>query len=110
MDDDEPVRLVVRHLLTSAGYDVETAGSEQEAIGLLEERQCDVVLLDRSIRGRQPLDLVRTLRRASPRSKILYFTGQPVGADELAAVDGLLQKPLSQAELTRAIERCRGNT
>ncbi len=37
LDDEEPVRLVVYHLLTSAGYDVETAGSEQEALGVLEK-------------------------------------------------------------------------
>jgi two-component system cell cycle sensor histidine kinase/response regulator CckA len=108
LDDEEPVRLVVYHLLTSAGYQVETAGSEQEALRVLERSPCDVVLLDRSIPGRQPIELVQNLRRASPRSKVLYFTGQPVSTDELAVVDGLLQKPISQEELTRAIERCRG--
>jgi PAS domain S-box-containing protein len=110
LDDEEPVRLVVYHLLTSAGYEVETAASEQEALAVLGRAPCDVVLLDRSIPGKHPIELVQNLRRASPRSKVLYFTGQPVGADELAVVDGLLQKPMSQEELTRAIERCRGGT
>jgi two-component system cell cycle sensor histidine kinase/response regulator CckA len=109
LDDEEPVRVVVHHLLKAAGYRVDTAASEQEALRLLEEQPCDVILLDRSIPGRHPFELVRSLRRVSPRSKILYFTGQPVQADELALVDGLLQKPVSQAELTRAIERCRGS-
>ena len=62
VDDEENLRLVVRSFLKRDGYEVETAGSGEEALALLESFGPDVILTDVRMPRMGGLDLLSTLK------------------------------------------------
>jgi PAS domain S-box-containing protein len=102
--DDEPmiVRLVIESL-EELGYRAFGAADRNEAQAVLERQPVEVILLDRSLPGGPGTRLLPSLRAWAPRARIAYFTGQEVAPDERAAVDGVVQKPVSIEELARAV-------
>ncbi|MDH5492336.1 MAG: response regulator, partial [Myxococcales bacterium] len=72
VDDEENIRLVLRTLLRKHGYEVETAESAEQALGLLDAFGPDFVLADVRMPGMSGLDLCRALEaRAAPVTAIV---------------------------------------
>lgn len=76
--DDNPE---ARELLsTILGYedDLEEVGSHHEAEGLeklVRERSPDVLLIDLTMEGRDPIEVIRELRAEFPRLRIVVLSG-----------------------------------
>src|SRR5437763_16095204 len=62
VDDEENIRLVLKTLLKRHGYDVEVAGSGEEALGLVDSFGPDVILTDVRMPRMGGLDLLATLK------------------------------------------------
>ena len=105
VDDETPVRRVVRRILEDSDYLVSEAADVEEATRALNESTPDLLLLDRSLAGRNGRELVPIARAQCPGAKILYFSGHHVPPDEQDEVDGVLQKPVGAKTLVEAIER-----
>ena len=105
IDDEPAIRRVVAATLRHAGIESDTASSRAQVEHLLAhgERDYDVVLLDLSLGVERGSDLLPVLRFACPEARILYFTGEPVQAEQLADVDGLLKKPMQLETLLDAV-------
>jgi len=76
-EDDENVRVVLRHALENFGYQVINANDGQEAIDVLEARagEIDLVILDVVLPkkdGKEVYDAVRSLRPGLP---VLFISG-----------------------------------
>ena len=106
--DDEPMlRNLLSRLLRMEGYDVIEAEDGQTALGLIDARQPDLVLLDVMLPAKDGLDTLGDLRRTSDVPVILVSAlgeeadrvlGLKMGADDYVV------KPFSAAELSARIE------
>ena len=103
IDDEPAICRIVAHTLKRNGFEVESVSDPT----LVEEAVCaqefQVILLDRSMGGFKGSTLVPLLRRCAASAKILYFTGEFVEADEVATVDGVVQKPVNSKQLTETL-------
>jgi CheY-like chemotaxis protein len=108
-DDEADVRVVVRAMLESLGYDVLEAADGVEAVELFRQRHAEIglVLLDLMM-PRMTGDLAFVeMRRIDPSVKALLASGYDesgrVGEIVSCGFGGFLQKPFRRGELGRRI-------
>jgi len=76
--DDEPiVRESLRDWLKEAGYQVITAESGEEAIGIIEQGDIDIMILDIRLPGRSGISVLREVREKKPDIKTIIITAYP---------------------------------
>jgi two-component system, OmpR family, KDP operon response regulator KdpE len=103
VDDEAALRQVIRASLAASGFAVEEACSGCEAIGRLQQRRFDLLLLDVSTAGMSGLEMCRRIRALAPQMGIVMITMREseediVGALE-AGVDDYVTKPFRFSEL-----------
>ncbi len=109
--DDEPLVLdVVQESLQHAGFDVLTAPNGELGIKLFEREQPVLVLTDINMPGMTGFDILKIIKKASPATQILVFsgmgtTGDVIEALRLGACD-YLYKPLAIEFLIHTVQRC----
>src|SRR5436309_14811947 len=115
VDDDAPIRRMLRRTLAAEGYEVETAADGGEALAAVERSVPDLLVLDVAMPGVDGLDVCRRVRRAGLGLPILLLTARDAVADRVAGLDAgaddYLVKPFAAEELLargRALLR-RGN-
>jgi DNA-binding NarL/FixJ family response regulator len=77
VDDNREARELLS-LILSYERDLEDVGSHHEAAGLVKlvrERSPDVLLIDLTMSGRDPIDAIRELRAEFPRLRIVVLSG-----------------------------------
>jgi DNA-binding NarL/FixJ family response regulator len=107
VDDHPLVCEGLRTILEPANLVVGTTHSGDNVLAMVEETRPDVVLLDLSLPGRNGISIIRSLRRARPRPKVLVVTmhAERVYADEAlaAGADGFVLKLATAHELRLAV-------
>lgn len=109
VDDHEIVRAGLRGMLADeVGISVAfEAASGEEALSLLHENGCDVLLLDLALPGQSGVDVLRTLRQRHSSLGVLVLTGYPEERYALTMMrngaDGYLCKECARDELLRAV-------
>jgi putative two-component system response regulator len=110
VDDEPAVRGLLAALLRPRGYQVETAGSAEEAQVRLKSILPDVILLDLHLPGRSGQDVLTQLR-ADPTTRLLpiiMITGGATDEDRLRAmaegVTDFVAKPFVTEELLARIQ------
>lgn len=109
VDDHAIVRAGFREMLADeVGIVVAfEAASGEEALALLQETGCDVLLLDLALPGQSGIDVLRSLRLHQARPRVLVLTGFPEERYALAMIrngaDGYLCKECERDELLRAV-------
>ncbi|WNO09273.1 phosphate regulon transcriptional regulator PhoB [Teredinibacter sp. KSP-S5-2] len=110
VDDEAPIRDMLRVALEMAEYSVLEAGDAQEAHGLIVDRKPDLVLLDWMLPGTSGIELARRLKRdeVTRELPIIMLTakgeednkvqGLEVGADDY------ITKPFSPRELVARLK------
>ena len=107
VDDEADIRVMVRHLLLKAGYDVAEASSGREAVRIFHERRPDLVVLDVAM---PELDGWATLERIRDVSDapVLMLTARAGDADKVrglrSGADDYLTKPFAREELLARVE------
>ena len=109
IDDDPDVRNTLSELLLDLGYSVTTAESARVGLGLLEQTDPEIVILDFAMpemNGAEAARLIVTQRRDLP---ILFVSGYPDTAALSSAVGEapILHKPFTRAELAAAVARAK---
>jgi len=115
VDDESAQREVLRTILSSEGYRVDTAGSAAEALQKTARTRFDLVLTDLRMPGADGLSLVGQLTREDPPTLVILMTAYgSMDSAEQAVKQGAfdyLTKPLEREELLltvgRAFERMR---
>ena len=109
VDDHSIVRAGFREMLANElGISVELeAASGEEALKLLREKPCDVLLLDLSLPGQSGIDVLRTVRQHYEQMKVLVLSGFPEERYALPMMrngaNGYLCKDCEREELLKAI-------
>ncbi len=107
VDDEAPVRELLKEFLTRQGYRVLTAENGLGAIAVFAPRMVEIALVitDLSMPEMGGADLARTLPLLNPAVKILFMSGGAIGPDG-APPPGtpILKKPFSGDELLKAVQ------
>ncbi|MBZ5686970.1 MAG: response regulator transcription factor [Acidobacteriia bacterium] len=103
IDDERPLRAVLRTSLTARGFVVEEAGSGEEALEILGHRKFDIALLDINMPGMGGLEACRQIREIAPQMGIVMATVRDAEADMVSAfelgADDYVTKPFRFGEL-----------
>jgi PAS domain S-box-containing protein len=109
VDDDATIRAVAHRVLTSAGYQVTTAGNGQEALDLLENSPTppDVLLTDIIMPGMTGETFATRVKALQPGIRVLFMSGyqRPDGSAEgwPGSHTPVLDKPFTRAALLARI-------
>jgi len=107
VDDEENLRVVLRTLLRRHGYEVETASSGEEALGMVDSFGPDVVLTDVRMPKMGGLDLLSTLKGNEATVIVMSAYGNmdlALDAMKAGAYD-YVQKPFKPDEVVLALRK-----
>jgi CheY-like chemotaxis protein len=115
IEDEDPLRHLIRLTLEAAGYEVgEAADGETGLTTFGDGREWDAVLLDQRLPGIDGLETLRRLKRRDPDASVVMVTAY--GSIELA-VDAMkagardfLRKPVSPESLRGALKAALAST
>lgn len=104
VDDEEPVRELLRDLLEHEGCRVYMAPGSREALGLFEVHQFDGIFTDVGMPGMSGWELSHAIRQRNKEIPIAVVTGwgEAVGSDEQkeAGVDWVIAKPFRAEKIS----------
>lgn len=107
VEDYEPHREELVHLLRLEGFDVLTAGSGTELDRLIILAPVDLVILDLNLPGEDGLSIAARLQKHYPETRIVMLTGRARGIDRVqgyeAGADIYLTKPQRPREILAVI-------
>jgi two-component system, OmpR family, KDP operon response regulator KdpE len=107
VDDEPALRKVIRASLAAGGYSVEEVGTGTDAVGLLQRRSFDLVLLDINMPGLNGLEACRKIRSIAPQTGIVMVTVRDAEEDKVRALeagaDDYVTKPFRFRELVARI-------
>jgi DNA-binding response OmpR family regulator len=114
VEDEEAVLSTVRAFFTRRGFDVYTARTGAEALGLAERFPPDVAVLDVMLQegpegpdGMDGFDICRALRERKFRGPVIFLTARTSESDKLLGfelgADDYVTKPFSLKELEARI-------
>lgn len=110
VEDNEINRLIVRKMLQTHGLHVTEAHNGQEAVDLVHENTYAAILMDISMPIMNGLDATEVIRETETSNQQIPIIGLTAHALEeeqarflAAGMDQCLNKPVSQAELMRAL-------
>jgi len=111
VDDNPTNKKLLAYLLSSFGYEVQTADSAQGALATLEDSLPDLILLDVQMPGMDGLQLTRLLK-ADPRTRnivIIAVSAYAMRGDEEKAIDAgcdaYVTKPIDTRTLPTLVAR-----
>src|SRR5262245_1629923 len=110
IDDEEPVRAVLRQMLEKEGYKVEEAPDGAVGMSLLQDHPIDLVITDLFMPEKEGIETMREVRKSFPQVKIIAMSG----GGRMAKLDFLpmaesfgaqrtLAKPFERKELLEAV-------
>ncbi|HYV83404.1 MAG TPA: response regulator transcription factor [Pyrinomonadaceae bacterium] len=103
VEDEKHLAAGLRYNLKAEGYEVETVGTAEEALALLNDGRFDVVVLDVMLPGMDGFSLASRLRAQGQFVPILMLTARGQAQDVLrgfeAGADDYLPKPFDLAVL-----------
>ena len=109
VDDEETIRLALRKFLRSRGYEVEIAGSGDQALHLLDKDSFALMLCDVRMPGMTGVQIVPLAREKDQDLAIIMLTAvnDAATATEVlsSGASDYLMKPVELADLQQAVDR-----
>ena len=116
VDDEEVIRELVSGIVKKEGFDLSEAADGKTAIEIFskEASRIDLVILDMIMPGMPGEDVLREIRRISPKVKVVVSSGfmSEEQRDKLKefGVDGYLDKPFGDKEVADIIQTVRSQS
>ena len=111
IDDNKFLRIVVSKMLSRLGYEVSSADSGENGLRIFLKNRFDVVLSDYEMPGMDGVALACSVKKSSPRTRVVIMTGggkETVFSRKSTAVDEVISKPFTLAEIDEAIQNLSG--
>ncbi|CAN5284282.1 hypothetical protein BH18ACI2_BH18ACI2_29980 [soil metagenome] len=103
VEDEEPVRDLLRDILVAGGYEVAVAEASNNALTLLDKTRFDAVFTDLGLPGMNGWELARAVRKQYPQMPLAVVTGwgEAVGSQEQSAagIDWVVTKPFTVEQI-----------
>lgn len=110
VDDQPAVCHGLREMLSVLGYEVETYGSARQFLKALDKSRPGCLVSDVRMPGMDGLELMQELARQSIRLPVVLISGHgdvPLAVAAIkAGAEDFIEKPLNDAQLVAAINRC----
>jgi two-component system nitrogen regulation response regulator NtrX len=111
VDDEEPIRNLLKSRLEREGCDVTLATSGDEAMAVFQkDSSIGVVVTDLKMPGKDGLAVLKEVTAKNPQARVIMITGH---GDKEVAVKALrsgaadyLEKPFDMDELAHSVRRC----
>ena len=114
VDDEPALRKTLRASLAASGFDVEEARTGEEALGAVQQRLFDLVLLDINMPGAGGIVACRRIRSFAPQIGIVMITVRDTENDKVnaleAGADDYVTKPFRLRELVARLRAVRRRT
>jgi DNA-binding NtrC family response regulator len=109
VDDDRDILAMVEQFLTIKGYDITTVDNGIEAVGIVKEKQIDIVFTDYKMPEFNGLELLVAIKKYRPQTEVIIVTGygsmeSAIQAMKFGSYD-YLQKPFKLDHLRLIIDR-----
>ena len=109
VDDDRDILAMVEQYLTIKGYDVITVDNGIEAVGIVKEKNIDIVFTDYKMPEFNGLELLVAIKKYRPQTEVIIVTGygsmeSAIQAMKYGSYD-YLQKPFKLDHLRLIIDR-----
>lgn len=109
IDDDEPIRDHLRHILEKSGYEVHEAANGAEGMQGLSLAPCDIVFTDLIMPEKEGIETIREIRSRRPECKIIAVSGSVYLAMAKAlGAHGTVSKPFTKNDIDKAIAGLQG--
>jgi two-component system response regulator HydG len=107
--DDKPNMVKLLERILGRDFDTTATTSTGEALGLLQARDFDLVIMDIKMPGMNGMDLLAQCKRLRPQTEVIMITAygevaQAVSAIKAGAYD-YIQKPFEPEEIRIAVEK-----
>ena len=107
VDDDEAVRTTLYKVIKSNGIDAETASGGAEALGMIEKKAYDLILLDVNMNGMDGFEVCKKIREEK-NIPILMVSAKKDDIDKIRGLglgaDDYMTKPFSPSELVARVK------
>lgn len=116
VEDEEPIRRLIRAALDPTAYSVTETGTGQDALQLLAEQRFDLLILDLRLDGLSGWDVLERMRtrRLRDRLRVIILTAQSSEQDIFRGwregVDQYCMKPFEPPQFVRIVEAVLAST
>ena len=109
VDDEDDLRTLLSHVLTSRGYIITSASDGEEAISILKMNTFDLALLDIQMPNMNGIQVLKYINENCPTTSAIMLTGyadlkHAMEAKEYGAKD-FIGKPYKLEDILNTIER-----
>ena len=109
VDDEEEICKMFVKWLSLEGLRVKSASTGKKAIYLAKKEKFDFVFLDIIMPGIPSIEVLKKIKKLSPKTKVIMMSGKLIGEDLLnelrqKGASGFLQKPFKIEDIMRAIK------
>lgn len=109
VDDESLMRNLIFKILGQEDYKVELAGSAEEALESLSQKEFQLVVSDIKMPGKNGIELLKKIKADHPQTGVLMMTayGDTYTVREvlLSGAEEYITKPFKSKELNAAVER-----
>jgi two-component system response regulator HydG len=109
VDDDESICRTLSLYLKTQGYETDLAMTGREAIKKTKKKTYDVALLDIKLPDMEGTELLKAMRKTTPKMIKIMVTGYPTLGNAVEALklnaDDYIMKPVAPEELVKTITR-----
>jgi CheY-like chemotaxis protein len=113
VDDNKVILTVVSKMLFLLGYEVSSADSAEKGLNVFRKSSFDIVLSDYDMPGMDGVAFACSVKKCSPRTPVVIMTGsgrESVFFRKSSAVDDVISKPFTLAEIDETIQNVAGKT
>jgi two-component system response regulator VanR len=106
VDDDPPIRHLLRAVCRQAGYECELATDGADALDKIERATFDIVLLDLMMPRVNGFQVIEALRARPQRPRVIVITAQgtkQIEALDFTVVHAVLHKPFDLPALQKVM-------
>jgi len=111
VDDNNDLRIIVSKMLSRLGYEVASADSAENGLGVFFKNKFDIVLSDYEMPGMDGVAFACSVKKSSPHTPVVIMTGagkETVFFKMGTAVDKVISKPFTLAEIDETIQNLSG--
>ncbi|MDH5547644.1 MAG: response regulator [Gammaproteobacteria bacterium] len=109
IDDSPDIHILLGSYLAKMGCTVDAADTGYEGLRMIENKQYDVIIVDKQMPGMDGIETTRKLRQAGFKNPIIAMTAATLNKDEskfkAAGCDAYLNKPINVSLLSETLSR-----
>jgi PAS domain S-box-containing protein len=106
VDDNQEACVMACEFITSLGHKAQGASTAEQAVGLFNNSQYDVLFADFSLPGMNGVELARTLKQINPDLQIIFASGYGDSIIDSAELNAeVITKPYNLADVLEVFKR-----